>query len=70
MNTVIDRAKAETVAFATGRQIRDAWLSWPARIAALFAAEARIEAHQAEVLLEKYVKAHLNELADVRLDLS
>jgi len=36
---LIDRARAETLVFRLAREERDAWVTWPARAAALMAAE-------------------------------
>ncbi|WP_246727702.1 hypothetical protein [Chelativorans sp. Marseille-P2723] len=36
---LIDRARAETLVFRLAREERDAWVTWPARVAALMAAE-------------------------------
>ncbi len=39
---------------------------WPARVAALMAAELGVEAHPMQKILETHVRAHLTELAEVR----
>jgi len=65
---VIDRANALALVFKLARQERDAWVTWPARVAGQMAAEAGIEPHTMQVLLETYVRAHLNELADLKPD--
>jgi hypothetical protein len=36
---LVDRARAETLMFRLAREERDAWVNWPARVAALMAAE-------------------------------
>jgi hypothetical protein len=36
---LIDRARAETLVFRLAREERDAWVTWPARVAAVMAAE-------------------------------
>ncbi len=41
--TLVDRARAETLVFRLARQERDAWVTWPARVAALMAAEVTAE---------------------------
>src|SRR5690606_1880026 len=41
---LIDRARAVSVAFRLAREVRDAWVNWPARGAALMAAELGVEA--------------------------
>lgn len=63
---VIDRANALALVFKLARQERDAWVTWPARVAGQIAAEAGIEPHTMQVLLENHVRAHLNELADLK----
>ena len=63
---VIDRANALALVFKLARQERDAWVTWPARVAGQMAAEAGIDPHTMQVLLETHVRAHLNELADLK----
>jgi hypothetical protein len=71
-NEIVDRAKATALVFRLAREERDAWINWPARIAALMAAELAasaadgIGAHQMQKVLEAHVRAHLSELADIR----
>jgi len=70
-NEIVDRAKATALVFRLAREERDAWINWPARIAALMAAEIAastdgIGAHQMQKVLEAHVRAHLSELADIR----
>jgi hypothetical protein len=40
---LVDRARAEALVFRLARETRDAWVNWPARAAALIAAEVGIE---------------------------
>src|SRR5262249_19844262 len=42
---LIDRARATALVFRVAREERDAWLNWPARVAALMAAELSVEVH-------------------------
>jgi len=65
---VIDRTNALALVFKLARQERDAWVGWPARVAGLMAAEIGIDPHVMQVLLETHVRAHLNELADIKPD--
>jgi hypothetical protein len=65
---LVDRARATALVFRLAREERDAWANWPARIAALIAAELGVEAHPMQKILEAHVRAHLAELADVRPD--
>lgn len=62
---VVDRARASALVFKLARQERDAWITWPARIAAQMALEAGIDAHTMQTLLETYVRDHLGELAAI-----
>lgn len=66
---LVDRARAVTTVFALARRERDAWVQWPARAAALMAAELQVDPHQMETVLEKHVRRHLAELSDVRVEL-
>ncbi len=62
---VIDRARATALVFRLAREERDAWAHWPARIAALMAAELGLEAQAMQKVLETHVRAHLADLAEV-----
>jgi hypothetical protein len=42
------------------------WVNWPSRAAALMAAELGVEAAEMQKALETHVRAHLDELAEVR----
>src|SRR5512135_2949736 len=66
---VVDRARATALVFRLARQERDAWAGWPARVAAMMAAELGIDAHAMQTVLESHVRAHLGELAEVRTEL-
>jgi hypothetical protein len=66
---LVDRARAEALVFRLGRQERDAWVNWPARVAALMASELAVEPSAMQKVLESYVRGHLEELADIRLNL-
>ena len=63
---LVDRARATALVFRLAREERDAWINWPARVAALMAAELGVEAHPMQKVLETHVRAHLAELAEVR----
>ena len=82
--TLIDRARAEALVFRLARQERDVWVTWPARVAALMAAEVAaevekqtgkqqrpvmIEAAILQRVLEAHVRQHLDDLADLRVSL-
>ncbi len=76
---LVDRSRAETLVFRLARQERDAWITWPNRVAALMAAEVAAEVEQqsgkpvtieAAILqrvLETHVRAQLDALADLRV---
>lgn len=66
---LVDRAKATASVFDLARRERDAWLNWPPRVAANMAAELGVEAHAMEQVLDKFLRQHLAELAEVKIDL-
>ena len=66
---LIDRAKATATVFALARRERDSWVQWPARVAALIAAELGVDAHLMETVLDQHVRQHLAELSDIRVEL-
>ncbi|MBP7242407.1 hypothetical protein [Amaricoccus sp.] len=78
---LVDRDRAEALVFRLAREARDAWVNWPARAAALIAAELSASCSEAvgheivldpaamQKVLEAHVRAHLDELSEVRLDL-
>lgn len=68
-NELVDRPKAEADVFALGRRERDAWINWPARVAANMANELGVDAHTLEVTLDKYLRVHLMDLAEIRVEL-
>jgi hypothetical protein len=66
---LVDRAKAVAQVFKLARDERDAWVNWPARVAAIMAAELEVDQHRLHTALERHVRVHLNELAEVRPNL-
>jgi len=62
---VVDRARATALVFKLARQERDAWITWPARVAGQMAAEAGLDPHVMQNLLEAHVHAHLDDLAAI-----
>jgi hypothetical protein len=66
---LVDRAKAVAQVFRLARDERDAWANWPARVAAMMAAELEVDTHQLHTVLERHVWDHLAELAEVRPNL-
>jgi hypothetical protein len=66
---LIDRSRALSLVFRLARQERDVWVNWPARAAALMAADLGVETASMQKVLEKHVRAQLDELAEVKPDL-
>jgi hypothetical protein len=66
---LIDRARALSLVFRLARQERDVWVNWPARAAALMAADLGVEPAAMQKVLEKHVRAQLDDLAEVKPDL-
>ncbi|MGR3493303.1 MAG: hypothetical protein ACU0DW_14700 [Shimia sp.] len=78
---LVDRDRATALVFRLAREERDAWVNWPARVAALMAAEltassseavgheVTIETAALQKVLEAHVRAHLEELAQPRIAL-
>ena len=79
--TLVDRARAAALVFRLARQERDVWVMWPARVAALMAAQVAavvekqsgkpvmIEAAIIQRVLEAHVRNQLEALADLRVSL-
>jgi hypothetical protein len=65
---LVDRARATALVFRLAREERDSWLNWPARVAALMAADLGVEAHTVQKLIETHVRGHLAELAEIRAE--
>jgi hypothetical protein len=66
---LVDRARAEALVFRLARETRDAWVNWPARAAALIAAELGLDPATMQKVLEAHVRSHLDELSEGRIDL-
>lgn len=67
---LIDRRRAEMLVFGLARRERDAWLGWPARIAADLAAHVgdAVDAHKLETCLIDAVRAELQRRAELSID--
>jgi len=73
---LIDRDRAVGLVFRLAREERDAWVTWPARAAALMASElgvmiadhGSLEPVMMREVLEAHVRAQLDSLAEVRID--
>jgi len=63
---LVDRAKAVAQVFRLARDERDAWVNWPARVAAVMAAELEVDPHRLHTILERQVRDHLAELVEIR----
>jgi hypothetical protein len=71
---LVDKARAEALMFRLAREERDAWVNWPARVAALIASELAaalgseiaVEAALMQKVLEAHVRAQLDSLAEIR----
>lgn len=62
--SLVNREAAEKLFFDTARDIRDAWQSWPARVAVEMADELKIDARKLTMVLTEYVQKHLDELGE------
>jgi hypothetical protein len=60
--SLVDRRKAAALFFEIGKRTREMWKQWPARVAAVIAAELGADPHKVEQVLAKYVKEHLRNL--------
>ena len=66
---LVDRARAEALVFRLARQERDVWVTWPARVAALMAAEVAAEVEQQTnkpvmieaAILQRVLETHVRE---------
>jgi hypothetical protein len=67
--SLLDKQATLARVFAFVRGFRDAWQSWPARVAAELAAEVGVDQARMAIALETYVRRHLDELAASRFDL-
>ena len=65
----VDRARATTQVFVLARRERDAWLNWPPSIAANMAAELGIKAHAMKQVMDRHLRTHLAEMAEVKIEL-
>lgn len=66
---LVDRARTTALVFDLARRERDAWQNWPPRVAANMAAELGVDPHKVEQVLDKYLRKHLADLAEVKIDL-
>lgn len=66
---LVDRARTTALVFDLARRERDAWQNWPPRVAANMAAELGVDPHQMEQVLDKYLRKHLADMAEVKIEL-
>lgn len=66
---LVDRSRATAAVFDLARRERDAWMGWPARVAANMAAELGVDAHELEQVLTRYLRVQLAEMAEIKLEL-
>jgi hypothetical protein len=66
---LVDRASATAMVFDLARRERDAWLNWPSRVAANMAAELDVDPHMTEQVLDKYLRQHLADMAEIEIEL-
>mgnify|MGYP001158982701 CR=1 FL=1 len=65
---LINKDMVKTQVYRLGRQVRDSWLNWPARVSALMAADLGIDEHALHQALERYVREHLNDIGEGKLN--
>ena len=66
---LVDRSSATAMVFDLARRERDAWLNWPSRVAANMAAELGVDTHLTEQVLDKYLRRHLADMAEIEIAL-
>lgn len=66
---LVDRTQAVSLIYQLARQERDAWQMWPTRVAAALASEIGADTHQVQIALERLVREHLAQLADIKVEI-
>lgn len=66
---LVDRTNATAMVFDLARRERDTWLNWPSRVAANMAAELSVDPHMTEQVLDKYLRQHLADMAEIEIEL-
>ena len=64
---LVDASRAEAAVFERARIERDAWTNWPSRVAPLIAAALEVDAVALAVQMERHVREHLAERANLGL---
>ena len=67
---LVDRGAAEKLFFDTARELRDAWMTWPARVAIEMADELHVDARLLTTILTVHVRKHIAELGEPEPDTS
>lgn len=67
---LVDRGAAEKLFFDTARELRDAWITWPARVAIEMADELNVDVRTLTTVLTAHVRKHVAELGDPEPDAS
>ncbi|SFM76138.1 hypothetical protein [Methylobacterium pseudosasicola] len=67
---LVDRGAAEKLFFDTARELRDAWMTWPARVAIEMADELNVDARTLTTILTAHVRKHIAELGEPEPDAS
>ncbi len=67
---LVDRGRATALVYRLAREERDAWATWPARVAAEIAAEVGVDVDRMQRALERRVRDHLASLSEPRLTLT
>lgn len=68
LGQLVDRAPAEAMVYELFRQERNEWLVWPTRVAAIMAAELRVEPHAMQTVLDRHIKKQLAAMAQANID--
>lgn len=66
---LVERSAVRNHVFDLARKMRDSWMQMPARKAALMAAELGVDAYEMEQVLDRFIREHLAEQAEVAFDL-
>lgn len=66
---VVPRKPAERMFYDMARRERDAWVIFPARVAANMAADLGVDAHDLEVALNTYIREYLSKMSKQKITL-
>lgn len=65
---LVDKERATRHVFSLARAERDAWLNWPGRIFTQMAIDLGVNAGDLHIVLERYVRSHLDDLSEVNVN--